>query len=194
MRVSVTHIDQYLWYKDSEDMTLDDFIERLKQTTEPTEPMKIGTAFHTILENNEGVLDTVEQDGFTFQFDVEGDLTIPPIQEIKAEKVYDTVTVVGKVDAISGLIIDDHKTTGQFKPESYMDSYQWRIYLDIFGASKFRYNVFERRENPQGIQVIRSLNVLPLDRYPDLEEDVQIMIAEYAMFAEVHNVYERAAQ
>ena len=192
MRVSVTHIDQYIYYKNTEEMTLDDLIERLKPTAEPTEPMKIGTAFHTILETMEGELDEIEQDGYKFKFDLDAEITIPKIQEIKAEKQYGSTTVVGKVDAIGGLMVDDHKTTSQFKVENYADSYQWRLYLDIFGANVFRYNIFSRRENKDGVQVIRALDVLPLHRYPLLEIDVKAMVAEYAFFADIHNIYGKA--
>ena len=39
---------------------------------------------------------------------------------------------------IDGLRIEDHKTTSRFEPDWYLPGYQWRLYLDIFGASRFR--------------------------------------------------------
>lgn len=189
MRVSTTHIDQYRYYKQSEDMSLDALLERLTPTAKPTEAMKIGTAFHTILETLEGELSAVEQDGYTFNFALDADIALPDIKEIKATKDYDGITVVGKVDAVSGGVIDDHKTASQFNPDSYFDSVQWKIYLDIFQAEKFRYNVFTRYVDKQGIINIRALDIFPLYRYPDLEDDVERIVAEYAEFAERYGVY-----
>src|SRR5690606_28161709 len=90
-------------------------------------------------------------DGFTFSFDTDAEIDLPPLREMKATMQIDIggtlVTLVGKVDAIHGKRIDDHKFTAKFDPDRYLDSYQWRVYLEIFGADVFRWNIFEANES-----------------------------------------------
>jgi len=187
MRVSVTSIEQYMIYQRTDYMTLEELVQRLTTYTPPNEPMKIGTAFHTILETMTGELDVVEQDGYTFKFELDAELQVPEIKECKAEKDYGGIQVVGKVDTLEGIVVEDHKTTKQYKAESYAESYQWRFYLDMFNASLFRYNVFERREDKQtGMQIIKSLNILPLYAYPKMHDDVCRAVQEYAEFYDKH--------
>jgi hypothetical protein len=140
-----------------------------------------------------GELEEVEQDGYTFKFALDAELTVPEIKEIKATKNYDGVEVVGKVDAMAGGIVDDHKTASRFVPDSYTNSVQWKIYLDIFEGQMFRYNVFTRRQTDVGLITVTALDVFPLYRYPALGDDVRRIVNEYAEFAEQYGVYRQEA-
>ena len=97
-------------------------------------------------------------------------------------------TVVGKVDGAHGRRIDDHKLTGSFDAERYLSGYQWRIYLDIFDADEFRWNVFEGAAvaNTDRVWKVRSLHKLRMHRYPGLGDDVAREVAGFVEFARVH--------
>lgn len=176
LRVSVTELDSLAYWMAS-DFTLDELLARLRRDGPVTDAMLRGRAFHTVLENaGEGELSTVEQDGYTFRFDVEGEFALPRIREVKGEKVYRIgdveVTLVGIVDALCGLTIHDHKLTKQFDPENYTDAIQWRAYLDMFGAKCFQYNVFEGAEDRTGAVAIRHFHPMTFYTYPELTDDV----------------------
>jgi hypothetical protein len=68
--------------------------------------------------------------------------------------------------------VEDHKTTGRFDPERYLSGYQWRLYLDIFGADLFRWNVFEIKatDDPLTWDVFAQ-HTLEQYRYPAMSAD-----------------------
>jgi hypothetical protein len=70
------------------------------------------------------------------------------VHEMNVSKVYDTaffpIQVNGRVDGIEGSHVRDAKT--RFKSNDvrdYMDSSQWKFYLDMLGVDIFWYDVFE---------------------------------------------------
>ena len=86
--------------------------------------------------------------------------------------------------AIDGKRIDDHKTTGRFDPDRYLSGYQWRLYLDIFEADVFRWNVFEvvkTADTPDGQEwSVFGSHRLEQHRYPQLADDCQRLVADFA--------------
>ncbi len=198
MRISVTDLESYRYYLASEDMTLDDILRRLRREEPPSPNMLAGTAFHKLLEDStEGELTDATVEGHRFRFDLDAELAMPPIREIKAAVEYTVnglpVTLVGKVDALSGIRVDDHKLTGRFDAEKYADSFQWRTYLMLFKAHQFVYNVFTGAPDKDGVWVIRAFDPLPLYRYGDMEKEVMSLLADYVAFATKHNVYQQRA-
>ena len=188
LRVSVTDLDQLRWYRNSEDMELGTLLRRLRREEPPSEAMAAGKAFHSILEHaGECELSSVEQDGFVFQFDMDGEIDLSPIRELKAERVYTVggmdVELVGVVDGITGTMVEDHKLTARFNVETYTDSLQWRCYLDMFDAASFRYNIFEARQDRDGIYVVYGYHFMTFYRYPGLRDDVERAVADFAQFA-----------
>ena len=184
MRVSVTDIDQYLWYKSHDDMALEDLVRRLT-VREQTEAMAAGTAFHDLLEHAEpSTIETAESGDFRFVFDMDVELPLTPIRELKGEKqFFGDVTLVSKVDGMDGLTVLDHKLTTRFDPERYTNAFQWRAYLDIFGAHKFVYSVFEASQKKDGSYVVRAHHALPFYGYPGMAADVANTVKEYRNFA-----------
>ena len=73
--------------------------------------------------------------------------------------------MTGKRIADYKLIID-HQVEG----ETYMDSYQWRFYLDIFNADVFDYFIFQAHEVGANILHIEDVHRITQYRYPDLRE------------------------
>lgn len=186
MRLSVTDLDSYLYWKGSEDMDLDALLRRLRREEPPTPAMLAGTAFHTLLENADTCdLSNAEQDGFKFRFDLESAIAMPQIKELKAEHLVQTtagpVVLVGKVDGLRGSTIIDYKLTERFDAERYADSYQWRCYLMIFSAQRFTYEVFQCRHTDDAI-VVTEHHPLTFYAYPGMERDV---LRELAGLAEL---------
>jgi hypothetical protein len=196
MRLSVTDLDSYLYWKGSEDMDLDALLRRLRREEPPTPAMLAGTAFHSLLENADTCdLSNAEQDGFKFRFDLESAIALPQIKELKAEHLVQTtagpVVLVGKVDGLRGSTIIDYKLTERFDAERYADSYQWRCYLMIFRAQRFTYEVFQCRHTDDAI-VVSEHHPLTFYAYPGMEQDV---LRELAGLAELVAKYvpEKAA-
>ena len=188
IRVSATDIDAYRRFRADEEAELSVFLARMRRQEPPTEAMLAGTALHKALETaGEGEVKGFEADGFTFSFETDAEVDLPAIREMKATKEYRiddvTVTLVGKVDALHGKRIDDHKFTSRYDAERFLDSYQWRIYLDIFDADEFRWNVFEGRESAPRNYLITAVHPLTMRRYPGMREDIERELAEFVDFA-----------
>jgi hypothetical protein len=176
IRLSVTDLDSYLYWKATEDMGLAELLSRLLREEPPTPAMQAGRAFHTVLENaGTGSLLVTEADGFTFTFAIEQEIALPSVRELKAECLLETpagpVTLVGKVDALNGLTVHDYKLTERFDAERYADSYQWRSYLTMFGARQFVYDVFVCHYDGPEVRIY-DYHRFPLSAYPGMREDV----------------------
>lgn len=191
LRVSATDIDAFRRFRDREDADLGSLLRQLRRQEPPTEAMMAGTALHAILETAEECDLKGATDGeFSFSFDLDEDLDLPPIREMKATAEHKIdgciITLVGKVDAVHGRRVVDHKLTSHFDADRYLGSYQWRIYLDIFGADEFIWNVFEAREGAPRNYLIHHLHRLRVHRYPGMGDDVRRELAAYLDFARVH--------
>jgi hypothetical protein len=188
MRVSVTAVDGYRYYRDSESMTFEGYLARLE--FEDTPQLRVGRAIHRLLERADQGLDLVEveQDGLRIRFDLEAELPLPATRELKLERQYeidgDPVTVVGKVDVLDGDTVEDHKTTSRFDAERLADSMQWRAYLDMTGCRRFRWNVFEVfHRTREDLWIVKSLHRVEQCRYPGMAEDWLGALSEYVRFA-----------
>lgn len=191
MRVSATDIDAFRRWRDDEEAELEPLLAQLRREMAPSKPMLAGTALHAALEVAEpGEFSRLEALGHTFDLEIDGEIDLPPIRELKvtAEHVIDgvPVTVVGKVDAVLGRRVDDHKFTSRFDPERFLASFQWRIYLDVFGADTFRWNVFEGRAIGERHYVIHSLHRLTCYRYPAMRDDIVRELRQFVAFAREH--------
>lgn len=190
LRVSVTDIDALRYYLAQEDAELSGLLAQLRREKPPTPAMKAGSALHAALEMCEpGEHGELTADGYVFEMRAEGDIDLPTVREIKATKEYAidgvTVTLVGKVDAIHGKRIDDHKLTSRYDAERFLSSYQWRCYLDIFDADEFRWNVFEGvpdRNDPRRY-TIKAIHQLRMHRYPGMGADVEGELTRFVDFA-----------
>lgn len=191
LRVSVSDVDGYLYYRRSEDMELDDILRRMRREEPPTPAMLMGTAFHSIMEGASAGEEytEVERDGFKFVFCMDDEIALPPVRECKGEHPIMVdgmpVTLVGKVDGIDGMRIWDHKLTGRFDAEKFADAMQWRMYLWIFGAWQFTYNVFTRYEKDGVIQV-KEFHPFDFYAYPGMEDDIMRELREYVAFVQEH--------
>lgn len=188
LRISVSDIECFRYYKANEEITLEECLARLRKERPATPAMRAGSALHAILEHAEYDGETLwaERDGFRFYFGCEIDLNVPAVRELKGEVEIQTpsalVTLVGVVDAMD-TAIHDYKLTGRFEAERFADSYQWRCYLLMFGAERFVYNVFVGQEDANGTDwTIREYHELEMYRYPGMEQDVYRELSEFVEF------------
>jgi hypothetical protein len=191
LRVSATDLDTLRRFYDEEDADLAELIRKLRHLMPSTELMEAGTALHKALETAEpGVHKGFAADGFTFSFETDAEIDLPPIREMKATREYliddVRVTLVGKVDALHGKRIDDHKFTARFDAERFTDSHQWRVYLEVFGADEFRWNVFEAIESAPRNYLVRNVHRLTMHRYPGIGDDVERALHAFVQFARDH--------
>jgi hypothetical protein len=178
MTFRVSELESYRQWRDDEDADLDLLLARLRGQTEASEAMLAGTAFHKALE--------VATVGSAATLDFE--IALPTIREVRAGKTYAgenfAITISGQLDAIDGKRVEDHKTTGRFDPERYMTGYQWRLYLEIFGADVFRWNIFEiaATDDPLAWDV-HSFHRLEQYRYPGMGMDCERLALSLGEFA-----------
>lgn len=189
MRLSVTELDAFRYYRDDEDADLESLLRRLRKEDPPSRPMLAGKAFHAILEHAQpgDDLTTVERDGFRFHFGLDCEFALHPVRELKGDIVLPTpvgpVTLVGVVDSI-GRSVCDYKLTARFDPDRYIDSYQWRCYLLMFHAHRFDYEVFVAKEDEKtGDFTVYDYHPMPFYAYPGMMLDVLREVGEFAKFA-----------
>lgn len=189
MTFRVSEVESFRQWRDDEDADLEKLLARMRGQTEASEAMLAGTAFHKALELAPlGSATELHALGYTFKFVDEFEIAIPTIRELRAGKTYHgdgySLTVSGQLDAIEGRRVEDHKTTGRFDPERYIGGYQWRLYLSIFGADHFRWNVFEIAvtDDPLTWEVFAS-HRLEQYRYPGMERDCERLVHDLARFA-----------
>ena len=196
MRVSATNIDSYRFYRQDEEgiTSLEKLIAQLRREEPPSEKMLVGSALHKALElAEEGEHKFLSQDGYSFEFSTDATIDLPCIREIKATEKWMVdgapITLVGVADCVSGWRIDDHKTTSSsFDAEKYLNSFQWRIYLELFGIDVFRWNVFEMRQDRNNWKHyhIRDVHRLQAYRYPGMRQDIEDELKMFVDFASTY--------
>ncbi|ENV76237.1 hypothetical protein [Acinetobacter ursingii] len=192
-RLSVTMLDSYLWGMSNDDMTSEDVAKELFLGKKQNLAMRCGTAFHSVLEHGFDYSKGLEQ-GFNFLLkdDLDGTIELGTVREKKyVVRVFEDVDLVAKIDAETPNKIIDHKLTGSFDPDRYMDSYQWRAYLVMsLKGKRFKYQVFEHSGLPENhkegeiIDVkIKAYHELEMYSYQGLINDVLDLVREVADFA-----------
>lgn len=190
MRVSATNLEAFRRWNADEEQTIDDLLAYLRKETPPSEAMLAGSALHKVLELAQPgeVLETVERDGFTFEFDVDGDLQIPACREMKFEITRviggEPVTLVCVVDTVDGHTVEDHKTTSRPDAENYTESAQWKCYLAWLDCYRFRYNLFHvyQPEARPRVYIVKDVIQIEFTRYPGMAEEVDALTAEFVAF------------
>lgn len=174
-------------FEGDEEPSLDQFVRSIT-TDEPTEAMMAGTAFHAAIElAQDGEHTRFSAHGYTFHLP-DAEIELPDIREMRASKQYGGLTVTGKVDGLIGRAINDHKTTSKVDLDRYMEGYQWRFYLDIFGADAFTWQIFELKELEAKVYRVSAPQILKAYRYPELATDCARMAAEFLEFATQMNL------
>ncbi len=182
MLARVSNLDAFKRWRDDEDQSVEDLV-RFITVDAPTPAMLAGTAFHRALELAQpGEYETLHANGYAFKMP-SGTLSLPTVRELRAYANYGPLRVTGQVDGLIGNMVVDHKTTSRFDAERYLGGYQWRFYLDIFGADVFRWNVFEISEVDDHVYAVTDPQFLTAFRYPGLHADCTRLAADYYAFA-----------
>jgi len=184
LSVSVSNLECYRVWSEDEDLDLGWLLTRLLGKEPPTESMEAGTAFHSALEQaSVGELGALAFGDYRFDFNCDCTIAIPSIRELPVQKMYDDLEVRGRVDGVWGKKVVDYKTTGQFDPDRFMESYQWRFYLDMLDCDEFQWDAFVLAEfGPPKCYEVRQFHRLVQRRYPNLQEDCARLAREYSHF------------
>jgi hypothetical protein len=190
LSTSVSNVNLFKTWSEEEGLGVDWLIDRILVRTE-TPAMKAGTAFHAAVENAGDTEHFVlKAMGYTFEILCDMEIALPRLREVSISQEYDGLLVRGRVDGIDGKIVMDLKTTEQFDAERYVDGLAWRYYLDICGADRFDWHVFQVRhvtsndpEQPKLVEVY-NYHLLKQYRYAGLHEDCLDWARRYRAFAE----------
>ena len=188
MRLSVTDLESLRYFRTAEDASLDKLLLDLAHVSAPTPKMEAGRAMAKFFEAAQvgSIVDGSKVDGWTLCFDMDAEIDLPSVREMKVEQEYSTpsgpVTLVGKVDGFHGITVRDQKLTESLDAEGrYVDSLQWRAYLAMLGAQRFIYDVFVGKVVPEEKTIlIREYHRLPFYSYPDMQADVSRAVADLA--------------
>lgn len=183
LEARVSNIELYRIWKGMEGVDPGWLVNRLTKE-EPSEKMLKGTAFHKALElASESDSCTIRALGYTFNMLCDVDIALPTVREVTLSKMYGDLRVNGTLDGLSGKTVIDYKTTEQFDGERYMESLQWRFYLDLSNADRFDYHAFQMKECGDKAYDVYGYHKLTQYRYTDLHDDCDKAANEYCRFA-----------
>ena len=196
MRISVSDIDSFQYWKTHDWMSETDLSERLHRLGEPPNAILVGRALHEVMENapeldlSGMVLES--ESGLIFDFsDVNLILTDGP-KEVSTTRIYQLgdydVELSGRVDAIDYDTVIDYKTTSKaldIEKSGYYTSFQWRAYLDMMSMHRFLYVVLEinKRKSKGNVYKFRTVHDdVDFYSYERLSEDVRNRIREFVAY------------
>lgn len=193
-RISVTTVEQYRKYVTGK-IDLDSFTKTIKGEFITNPKIEYGSAYHKLIElkprelqkyrvrnkatgesgyaiNRNWIPDRLANQALAFK-----DAYPLMASEIKLEYpvlAQETqLVLVGKVDGIEGLMLHEHKTTWNYNPDSYLESLQWRFYLNMMEADTLQYNIFEIKGKDVGEIESIELQSFKVHSYPSLASDCQ---------------------
>ena len=113
--------------------------------------------------------------------------------EIRQFKDYGEAIVTGQADMIDGCEIRDIKTKySPIRDSEYVNSCQWRFYLDIFGADTFHFDLFQfegyklekHGYDVRGLPLKRYEPSITCYRYERMEEDIRFLLGMFLDWVE----------
>lgn len=113
--------------------------------------------------------------------------------EVREYKDYGDVVVTGCADMIDGCEIRDIKTKYSVVNDSdYIDSCQWRFYLELFEADVFHFDLFvfngyskdKHRGDVRGLELTRYNPAITCYRYPRMEQENKALLESFLTWAE----------
>lgn len=211
--IRVTQLEKFRRYitEASSYDTEQSVIDTLSGEFRGNEYTRIGTAFHSIIETGEphcadpvdGCVIDVDDHGVRFnaqQLQVALDYRnehLGAFHEIRQYKDYGRAIVTGCADLIDGIEPHDIKTKySQPNDKDYIDSCQWRYYLDIFNADVFHFDLFifegykidKHGYDVRGLELNRHTPPITCYRYPNMEVDNLSLLNSFMDFAESRNL------
>lgn len=189
-----TMLEAIRYWKADEDAKLDDLLLRLADCSPQNRKMKAGHALAKFFERADsiddpqstGEIDSVQSEGWTFNFDAHMKLNLAPVREMAFFDVFQTpygpVKLTGHCDQLDGITVCDQKLVESFEVEGkYTASLQWRAYLAMLGAKRFRYDVFVGRiADNEDVVTITGYHAVHFYTYPGIRDDVHRAVVEAA--------------
>ena len=194
--IRVTTLESFRRFRDNVTETYDTeekLIEHIKGEFKGNSKTEIGSAFHYLIETNGEYL---QSSGVNFS---ENQILIalnhqvlisPFVPEIRKNKIFYTgkykVEISGCTDVLQGNTLRDTKC--KFSAPTYMDyynSFQWRIYLSIFGLDRFLYDIFEfvgyKDEMVKDVSslVLKQHEPFECVRYEKMESEIITLINDF---------------
>lgn len=215
IQIRVSTLESFRIVVEEEYRTAADLADYIRngQTSEPSENMRVGKAWHHVLEKpdaTEFAMETVSRGKSgtpvlakhhrSGEFYFAGQVVRaaktmigPGRKEVEFKKTYRTsegpLHMVGHVDWLRGLLVQDTKTKVGTTPhaEDYEDSLQWRAYLDLTGAHELRYNLFPTLDpRDDGFVPVKPESEwvsFSLWRYEGMEADLERWMAFFLQWA-----------
>ena len=107
--------------------------------------------------------------------------------------------ITGCADMIDGFQIRDIKTKySQVFDSEYTNSAQWRLYLEMFGAETFHFDLFQFKGydkskygmDVRGLELMRYEPAITCHYYKGMEEDNRCLIDEFIKWTKIRGVYD----
>jgi hypothetical protein len=195
MRVSTTMIESFRLWQSGDWMPESDLINSILGRFTPTPAVKLGKAFHSVIEDPDQYLcpGGFACDGYAFDTAV-----MQPVLdlvdrrgffELKSTLEIGGITLVAKADHICGASIAEFKTTcNTYDPDKYLDSFQWRAEVLIFQPRVVTYHTACLSDSPNGVIGLRSVESMNVFPYPHLERDCLDLIREFCAYVKARNL------
>ena len=181
--VRVSTLESFRRWRNDEESSVDDLFN-----VPETEAMRAGTALHKALElSSAGTFEELCSGEYKFRFACDAEIPSMQFREFRSNRLYGDLMVSGQCDGIIGRTVFDYKTTGIFNAERYLDGYQWRYYLDIFGLDVFRWLVFVIRETEPQEYIVTGFHALEARRYAGMHKDCAALAGDFQEFLSCMN-------
>lgn len=189
--VRVSQLDAFRIWRETEGLEMDWLLPRILGTQPETEEMRAGTALHGMFQHFKSRtrrdIGSWRSGEYRFDFNCPCELILPSIKESEFVKMYGDTLVAGRVDGLIGNMVIDYKTTKQFDWDRYMESYQWRFYLDMSDCDVFLYQVFVIQPfGPAKCYSVKDQHQIKQYRYPELHEDCEALVRDYSEMVGAH--------
>lgn len=169
-------------------MPLAKYIQQLRGDDPPGEAAEMGRFLHERLQEGD-----VAYFNDPSRWRIEKDVRLDPIfgAETKIEETYgimgsnEEITLVGKIDGISGRKLIDYKFTNNPDYSKYAESWQWRAYLMMLPTySALQYEVFQYYKSRRAGSDVEFRNHYSfcMHPYPGMAEEVMAKLSEYVEF------------
>lgn len=195
------------------EITEQSVIDSVTGEFEGNEYTKIGTAFHGVVQYGERFGFPTEG-GYEFNID-SNEVRLSHEQrkialdyrnehpnayhEFRGYKDYGRAIVTGCADMIDGVEIRDIKTKYSTPSDAdYINSCQWRYYLDIFGADVFHFDLFvfngykkeKHGYDVRGLELTQHTPPITCYRYPEMENDNLALLNQFMDWTEARGLTE----
>lgn len=216
--IRVTAIEAFRRYlangdNDYYEITEQSVIDSVTGKFKGNEQTRIGTAFHSIVQigNPEHKIidggDEFDVDGFKVRLAKKHCMLALAYRnehpnayhEFRGYKDYGRAIVTGCADMIDGVEIRDIKTKYSTPSDAdYINSCQWRYYLDIFGADVFHFDLFvfngykkeKHGYDVRELELTRHTPPITCYRYPEMENDNLALLNQFMDWAEARGLTE----